>query len=94
MSEGRRQVRAAELEAELDQQKEVIRELQERLTRVVPANPIWKGRKFSTDELSCFVLMPFQDAFFEVYEAAVVPAVERCGLSAKHGFSRLFRWTA
>jgi hypothetical protein len=84
MPEGKWQVRAGELETELDRQKEVIRELQERLTRVVPANPIWKGRRFSTDELSCFVLMPFQDTFFEMYEAAVVPAVERCGLSAKH----------
>jgi hypothetical protein len=84
MPEGKWQVRATEREAELDRQKEVIRELQERLTRVVPANPIWKGRRFSTDELSCFVLMPFQDMFFEMYEAAIVPAVERCGLSAQH----------
>ena len=37
-----------------------------------------------TDDLACFVLMPFQEPFFEVYETAVAPAAERCGLRAKH----------
>jgi Domain of unknown function (DUF4062) len=73
-----------ELETEVDRQKEIIRDLQNRLTRIVPATPIWRGRNFATDALACFVLMPFQDQFFEAYEAAVAPAVERCGLTAKH----------
>ena len=73
-----------ELEREIERQKDVISELQDRLTRIVPSNPIWRGRNFAMDGLSCFVLMPFQDRFFETYEAAIVPAVSRCGLTPKH----------
>jgi hypothetical protein len=76
--------RIAELESELEEQRGVTRSFQDRLRGIVPANPIWRGRNFTLDELSCFILMPFQDEFFEVYEKAFAPAVERCGLSARH----------
>jgi hypothetical protein len=76
--------RVLELETELEQLREVTRSLQYKLRGVVPANPIWRGRNFALDELACFILMPFQDVFFELYEKAIAPAVERCGLSAKH----------
>lgn len=64
--------------------KRVIDDLNAKLQRIVPADPIWKGRKFDADSLTCFALMPFKDPHFEIYETAIVPAVEKQGLRALH----------
>jgi Domain of unknown function (DUF4062) len=55
-----------------------------KLDRVVPADPIWKGRKFEADNTLCFVLMPLSDPFFLLYEEAIVPALEAAGLRGIH----------
>jgi hypothetical protein len=69
---------------ESERYKRVIEDLNVKLRRVVPADPIWRGRKFEIDGLMCFALMPFKDEFFEVYETAIVPAAEKQGLRALH----------
>ena len=69
---------------ETERYKRVIDELNSKLRRIVPADPIWKGRKFEADSLMCFALMPFQDEHFEVYETAIMPAVEKQGLRSLH----------
>ncbi len=33
----------------------------DKLERVVPADPIWRGREFEIDSTLCFILMPFGD---------------------------------
>jgi hypothetical protein len=78
---------SGELEAcrnEVEQHKRLIEDLSIRLKNVVPAQPIWRGRKFETDELLCFALLPFQEVFFEVYETAVAPAATSLGLRSLH----------
>jgi hypothetical protein len=77
----------ARLEAcqrESEQYRKVIDDLTAKLRRVVPAEPIWRGRTFRLDELLCFALLPFQERFFEVYESAVAPAARDLGLRALH----------
>ena len=69
---------------ELENYQETIDELRAELRRVVPANPIWRGRDFETNKSLCFVLLPFKDEYFELYESAIQPAVEAAGLSAQH----------
>jgi hypothetical protein len=74
----------AQCRMEVEQHKRQIEDLSARLKSVVPAQPIWRGRKFGTDELLCFALLPFQDLFFEVYESAVGPAATSLGLRSLH----------
>lgn len=69
---------------EVEQYKQQIEDLSVRLRSAVPAQPIWRGRKFETDELLCFALLPFQDLFLEVYEGAVGPAATSLGLRSLH----------
>ncbi len=60
---------------ESEQYKKVIDDLTAKVRRVVPADPIWRGRNFRLDELLCFALLPFQEQFLEVYESSVAPAL-------------------
>ncbi len=69
---------------EAERYKKVIDDLSAKLRNVVPADPIWRGRNFWTDELLCFALLPFQEVYFQVYESAVAPAAEELGLRALH----------
>jgi hypothetical protein len=69
---------------EVERHKRAIEDLSRELRNGVPAQPIWRGRKFETDPLLCFALLPFQDAFFEVYETAVSPAATSIGLRSIH----------
>jgi hypothetical protein len=69
---------------EVDLLKQLVDELSLKLKNNVPAQPIWRGRKFQTDEILCFALLPFQDMFFEVYESAVGPAAASLGLRSLH----------
>ena len=64
--------------------RETIEFYKEKLERIVPADPIWKGRKFELDNSLCFVLMPFSDQFFLQYEAAILPALNAAGLRGVH----------
>jgi hypothetical protein len=50
----------------------------------VPAEPIWDCRNFIVDNTLGFVLMPFQDSFFQVYEDAIMPALNNSGLRSLH----------
>jgi hypothetical protein len=63
---------------------ETIENLRTRMIHFVPAEPVWRGRDFQVDRLLCFVLIPFRDEFFEIYEQAIQPAVQEAGLSALH----------
>ena len=67
---------------ESEQYKKVIDDLTAKVRRVVPADPIWRGRNFRLDELLCFALLPFQEQFLEVYESSVAPAARDLGLRA------------
>jgi hypothetical protein len=67
-----------------ERHKKLIDDLTAKLRNVVPADPIWRGRNFRTDELMCFGLLPFREEFFAVYEAAVAPAAEDVGLRSLH----------
>jgi hypothetical protein len=69
---------------EVERHKKQIEDLSVKLKNAVPAQPIWRGRRFETDELFCFALLPFQDLFFEVYESAVGPAATSLGLRSLH----------
>ena len=61
-----------------------INNLRSRLDNLVPAVPIWARRNFKIDDTLCFALMPFQDAFFCVYEEAILPAARAAGLRSMH----------
>jgi hypothetical protein len=50
----------------------------------VPAEPIWATRNFQTDSSLCFVLMPFADEFYQIYEQAISVAAENAGLRCMH----------
>lgn len=69
---------------ELSQYDRTISALRTRLASVVPAIPIWNTRNFITDTTLCFVLMPFQDDFFSVYEEGILPALDGAGLRGLH----------
>jgi len=62
----------------------IIDSLRQRLNNKVPAEPIWTTRNFEIDSSLCFVLMPFGDRFFQIYEQAVAPAAESAGLRCMH----------
>ncbi len=63
---------------------ETVAFYKDKLDRVVPADPIWRGRNFLQDSTLCFVLMPFSDQFFLQYEAAILPALQSAGLRGVH----------
>ena len=80
-----------QLEQELRRTKEnatvleaTINSLRARLENLVPAVPIWARRNFKPDSTFCFVLMPFQDSFFRLYEDGILPAAKAAGLRCKH----------
>lgn len=64
--------------------KGTIDSLRRRLEIVVPAEPIWATRNFRIDRSLCFVLMPFTEAFLQVYEQAISPASKSAGLRCTH----------
>lgn len=61
-----------------------INALRKRLENIVPAEPIWISRDFKIDDTLGFVLMPFQERFFCVYEDAIQPALNSAGLRGMH----------
>jgi hypothetical protein len=63
---------------------DVIYKLRQRLQDIVPANPIWRGRRFETDSTLAFCLLPFKDNFMRVFEEGVLPAIEAAGLRGIH----------
>ncbi|MEA2175774.1 MAG: hypothetical protein QOD00_3366 [Blastocatellia bacterium] len=80
-----------QLKRELESYKEesaiyvsTIDALRQRLENIVPAEPIWNTRNFKIDTTFCFVLMPFQERFFCVYEEAILPALNSAGLRGIH----------
>jgi hypothetical protein len=64
--------------------RDTVESYKEKLARIVPADPIWRGRSFDTDNSLGFVLMPFQDMFFLIYEEAILPALQAAGLRGLH----------
>ena len=64
--------------------RETVDAYKEKLARLVPADPIWRDRSFDIDNSLGFVLMPFSDSFFVIYEEAIVPALEAAGLRGLH----------
>ncbi|MDD4761082.1 MAG: DUF4062 domain-containing protein [Bacteroidaceae bacterium] len=63
---------------------ETIDYLRTRIENIVPAEPIWNTRNFKVDSSLCFVLMPFADEFYKVYEQAISVAAENAGLRCLH----------
>jgi hypothetical protein len=61
-----------------------IDSLRQRLENSVPAEPIWTTRNFRKDSTLCFVLMPFAEEFYQVYEEALAPAASAAGLRCSH----------
>jgi len=51
--------------------------------RIVKVNPIFHGRNFLKDDNLCFVLMPFEEPYTEIYEKLIKPIVEKEGLTCK-----------
>jgi hypothetical protein len=47
----------------------------ERIQRIVMLNPIFKGRDFLVDNKLSFVLIPFREPFFRLYEEVIKPAL-------------------
>jgi hypothetical protein len=79
------------LESQLNQCEEnnrrylrTIDSLRTQLKNIVPANPIWATRNFQTDSSLCFVLMPFAEEFYQIYEQAISVASENAGLRCMH----------
>lgn len=65
-------------------QIDVISTLRQRLQNIVPADPIWRGRRFDMDSTLAFCLLPFKDDFMQVFEEGVLPAIEAAGLRGIH----------
>ncbi|MDD2468688.1 MAG: DUF4062 domain-containing protein [Desulfobulbus sp.] len=61
-----------------------IDSLRARLDNIVPAEPIWATRNFKVDASLCFVLMPFADEFYAIYEQAISIAAQNVGLRCMH----------
>jgi hypothetical protein len=79
------------LEQELHRYKEensiyisTIDSLRKRMENIVPAEPIWTTRNFAIDTTFCFVLLPFKEQFFRIYEEAMLPAINDAGLRGLH----------
>ena len=64
--------------------EETINVLRKKIDNIVPALPIWNTRNFVIDTTLAFVLMPFRDDFFSVYEEGILPAIENAGLRGRH----------
>lgn len=64
--------------------RESVEFYENKLSRIVPADPIWRGRNFNTDPNLCFALMPFEEPFFVVYEEAIITTVNSFDLRALH----------
>lgn len=47
--------------------------------RLVKVNPIFQGRSFLLEENLCFVLMPFEEPYTQIYEKIIKPSVEAEG---------------
>jgi hypothetical protein len=54
-------------------------EYSEKEARVVRFNPIFKDREFLMQNDLCFVLMPFREPFFRLYENHVKPTLTKIG---------------
>jgi hypothetical protein len=52
----------------------------ERQARIVRLRPIFKGREFLVEKDLCFVLMPFREQFFRIYNEHIKPTLEDVGL--------------
>jgi len=52
----------------------------ERQARLVRTNPIFQGREFLVEDRLCFVLMPFREPFYRIYEDHIKPTLEAAGL--------------
>jgi hypothetical protein len=61
-----------------------IDSLRSRIDNIVPAQPIWATRNFKIDPSFCFVLMPFVDEFYEIYEKVISVAAKNVGLRCMH----------
>jgi len=72
--------RAPVLEGKAKQWVENVISEAERQARIVKLRPIFKGRDFLVDENLCFVLMPFREQFFRIYEDHIKPTLEDIGL--------------
>ena len=55
-------------------------EASERQARLVRLNPIFQGRDFMVEDDLCFVLMPFREPFYRLYDSCVRPVLESAGL--------------
>lgn len=53
---------------------------EEKQARLVRLNPIFQGRDFMVEDDLCFVLMPFREPFYRLYENCIKPALEAVGL--------------
>ena len=69
---------------EVDFLRESVESYRSKLARIVPADPIWRARDFDRDDTLCFVLMPFDEKHFVVYEEAIEFAARRAGLRTLH----------
>jgi len=54
----------------------------EKRARIVRLNPIFIGRDFMVEHDLCFVLMPFREPFFRLYQDHLKPTLEEMGLRA------------
>lgn len=52
----------------------------ERQARIVRLQPIFKGREFLVEKDLCFVLMPFREQFFRIYNEHIKPILQDVGL--------------
>lgn len=50
---------------------------------IVKVNPIFSGRSFLKEDNLCFVLMPFEAPYTEIYEKLIKPTVEKEGFECK-----------
>lgn len=52
----------------------------ERQARIVTPDPIFRGRDFLLEEDLCFVVMPFREPFFRIYDKCIKPTLEDLSL--------------
>ncbi len=52
----------------------------EKQARLVRLDPIFQGRDFMIEDELCFVLIPFREPFYRLYENCIKPALEAVGL--------------
>lgn len=49
----------------------------EKMERIVRVNPIFKGRDFLLEKDLCFVLIPFKEPFYRLYDEVIKPSLTR-----------------